>query len=108
MITPPQIPQLPPVTHAQFFVLESLMCCPLRGKELRAELQAHGWLRTNTTFYHLTNRLAKLGLVRGWYTAKIVGDFAVRERHYEITVAGTRTYHAARAFYSNGAAELVS
>ena len=108
MISPPRIPELPDVTHAQFFVLESLMVCPLRGKDLRDELEEFGWLRTNATFYSLTNRLEELGYVEGFYTAKIVGRFAVRERHYEITVAGLRAYHAAHAFYSNGVAPIGS
>jgi DNA-binding PadR family transcriptional regulator len=108
MTTQPRIPELPEITHAQFFVLESLMVCPLRGKDLRAELHEFGWLKTNATFYQLTKRLEKLGLIAGFYTAKIVGDFAVRERHYEITIAGVRAYHAAHAFYSNGVAAIGS
>ena len=31
---PPRIPELPAITHAQFFVLESLMVCPLRADDL--------------------------------------------------------------------------
>ena len=108
MISPPRIPDLPEITHAQFFVLESLMCSPMPGKYLREELELFGWLRTNATFYELTKRLEALGFIEGYYTAKIVGDFAVRERHYEVTVAGIRAYHAAHAFYSNGVAAIGS
>ena len=104
MISSPRIPDLPDVTHAQFFALETLMVCPLPGKELRAELDEFGWLKTNSTFYELTKRLEELGFIAGYYTARIVRDFAVRERHYEITVAGVRAYHAAHTFYTNGAA----
>jgi hypothetical protein len=108
MISPPRIPELPDISHAQFFVLESLMVCPLRGKDLRDELQEFGWLKTNATFYELTNRLEQLGYLKGYYTVKLVGKYAVRERHYEITVAGIRAYHAAHAFYSNGVAAIGS
>ncbi|MFC1640167.1 hypothetical protein ACFL3B_05330 [Gemmatimonadota bacterium] len=108
MISPPRIPEIPEITHAQFFVLESLMVCPLRGKDLRDELQEFGWLKNTRTFYQLTKRLEELGLLAGFYTARIVGDYAVRERHYEITVAGVRAYHAAHAFYSNGVAAIGS
>ena len=66
MISPPRIPELPAITHAQFFVLESLMVCPLRCKDLRDELEEFGWLRTNATFYHLTRRLEELGFVKGF------------------------------------------
>ena len=61
-------------------------------------------MKTNATFYELTKRLEELGYIAGYYTARIVGDFAVRERYYEITVAGVRAYHAAHTFYTNGAA----
>jgi len=108
MISPLRIPELPAITHAQFFVLESLMVCPLRGKDLRDELGEFGWLRTNATFYHLTRRLEELGFVEGFLSKKIVRMHAVRERHYEITVAGVRAYHAAHAFYSNGVAAIGS
>ena len=50
--------------------------------------------------------LEELGYLKGFYDARMVGDFAVRERHYEITVAGIRAYHSAHAFYSNGVAAI--
>ena len=107
MITPPRIPQLPAVTHVQFFVLESLMACPLPGKELRSELRANGWLRSKRNYDQITNTLEETGLVRGWNAHANVGDAADGEGHYEITVAGMRAYHAALAFYCNRAPQLV-
>ena len=108
MITAPRIPRLPDISHVQFFTLESLMVCPLPGKELRSELHEVGWARSQPTFHELTKRLEERGLIRGFYVRKFVGFFSIRERHFEITVAGVRAYHEAQAFYSNGAAVPVS
>jgi hypothetical protein len=108
MITPPRIPHLPDITHVQFFVLESLMVCPLRGKDLRDELEEFGWLRTNETFPELINQLEKLGFVVGFYAVRILGDVELLDHRYELTVAGMRAYHRAHPFYSNGALDLAS
>lgn len=108
MITPHRIPALPDITHVQFFALESLMVCPLRGKDLHDELEEFGWLRTDTTFPELINQLEKLGFVVGFYAVRIRGDVEVVDHRYELTVAGMRAYHAARPFYSNGTLDLAS
>jgi len=84
------------------------MVCPLRGDDLRDELEAFSWLRTGQTFNELTGSLEELGYARCFEIARIMRLFAVSERHYEITVAGMRAYRAAHAFYSNGSGDLAS
>lgn len=108
MITPPRIPQVPRLTPVQFVVLESLLSCPRRGIMLRAELEAQEIERSKRAFYNVTKRLEKLGLVRRGYAVRNVGHRAVRERYYEITVAGRRAHDAARAFCARPPRELVS
>ena len=108
MIAPPRIPEPPAITHAQFFVLESLMVCPLRATDLREELEAFNWLKTDRTFHQLTVGLEELGYVMCFHVARADSASAVRERCYEITVAGVRAYRAAHAFYSNGSEDLSS
>ena len=55
LITPPRIPEPPAITHAQFFVLETLMVCPFRATDLREELEAFNWLKTDQTFHFYSN-----------------------------------------------------
>jgi len=107
MITPRSFPSVPDLSHVQFFVLESLMVCPLSTKQLRSELHGVGWARSKPTFHELTKRLEERGLIHGFFERKFVGYFVIRERHYEITTAGVRAYHEAQAFYSNGAEQRV-
>lgn len=108
MITPPRIPQLPTITHVQFFALKALMCHSKSATTLQAELSERGFERSEHAFNELMRRLEKLGLVRRRTTNRVEGDRAKREGRYEIAAAGERTYYAAQAFHTIPALELVS
>ena len=90
---------LPPVTHLQFLILESLADREHAGREVRATLADHGAERTLPAFYELMARLEKAGLVCGSYAPKTVNGQAVRERRYTITAAGRQAHAATCRFY---------
>jgi DNA-binding PadR family transcriptional regulator len=71
-------------------------------------LRGRGIERSNATFYQLAKQLEEQGLLRGWYRARLVGDFAIRERYYELTTDGRRAFETTRAYYRRSALELVS
>ncbi len=90
---------LPPVTHLQFLILESLAGNEHAGREVRSTLADHGARRTLPAFYELMARLEKAGLVRGSYSPKTVNGQIVRERRYAITEAGREAHAATCRFY---------
>lgn len=90
---------LPPVTHLQFLILESLADREHAGSEVRATLADHGAGRTLPAFYELMARLEKASLVCGSYAPKTVNGQAVRERRYLITDAGRAAHAATCRFY---------
>ena len=90
---------LPPVTHPQFLILESLVGGEHAGRDVRAALADHGAGRTLPAFYELMARLEKAGLVCGSYAPKKVNGQVVRERRYAITEAGREAHAATCRFY---------
>ena len=94
---------LPPITHLHFLILDALTMGELAGKQIRDQLRLRKAKRAKGTFYDHMKRLEHSGLVRGWYVAELRGEYAVRERKYEITVAGRRAVHASYAFYADQA-----
>ena len=79
--------RLPRVTHLQFLVLGVLRDGEQPGRLIRDTLAAYGVRRTAPAFYQLMARLARDGLVDGWYEQVTVGDQAVTERRYRLRPA---------------------
>ncbi len=100
MITPPRVPHPPSISHLQFFVLRTLLQGSRHGRSIREELSARLVTRSDRTVNQATRRLEAQGLITGTYRASMVGDYAVRERRYDITVAGRRAYEQSRAFHN--------
>lgn len=91
--------RLPAITHLQFLILESLTSGDRAGRDLRARLAEHGVRNSAPAFYQMMARLETAGLVTGWYEQSIVSGQIIKERHYEVTKAGTRALDEAHHFY---------
>ncbi len=95
---------LPPITHLQFLILDSLAADERAGQDVRDALAKHGAKRTLPAFYELMARLEKADLVEGSYAAKTVNGQQVRERRYRVTEAGLEAHTATCAFYRDAMA----
>ena len=91
--------KLPPLTHLQFVVLESLSVAEQAGRELRALLASFGVRNSAPAFYQMMARLEEAGFVEGWYDQKLVAGQNIKERRYRIVKAGDRALADTRAFY---------
>ena len=91
--------ELPPLSHLQFLALGVILSSDEPGRVIRDVVADFGVRRTGAAFYQLMSRLERDGLIEGWYEPVIVGDQAVRERRYRITVAGARAWRQTRSFY---------
>lgn len=96
-----QNPTLPTLTHLQFLVLGVLRADELPGRVIRRTLASYGVRRTAPAFYQLMARLEAAGLVEGRYEQIVIGDQAVTERRYRITVEGSRTWERTQDFYAD-------
>lgn len=90
---------LPPLTHMQFVVLESLCTEERAGRDLRALLASFNVRSSGPAFYQMMGRLEESAFVEGWYDQKLVGGQNIKERRYRITRSGLRAVADTRAFY---------
>lgn len=96
--------RLPPLTHLQFLILNTLLDADRSGRDIRAALETFGVGRTAAAFYQLMARLEEARLVEGWYEQITVGDQAVTERRYSLKPLGVRLIDETRRFYTTEAA----
>lgn len=92
-------PSLPDITHLQFLVLGALRHSGRLGRNLRRELTRHGVRRSGPAFYQMMARLEDAGLVEGAYDQKIIASQIIKERRYQITIAGVAAWNETRDFY---------
>lgn len=90
---------IPRLSHLQFLVTGILRGRTLAGRVIREELREHAVRKGGPAFYQLMARLEDGGLVRGDYRQEIVEGQIIRERYYELTAEGLRSWHASRDFY---------
>jgi DNA-binding PadR family transcriptional regulator len=93
--------QIPEITHLQFLVLGVLLEQDRPGRVIRRVLTGYGVRRSAPAFYQMMSRLEGEGLVEGWYEQITIGDQAVTERRYRITVEGSKAWKKTRRFYDN-------
>ena len=91
--------RLPKLTHLQFLVLGIIRREQRSGKHIRNALRDLGIRKSGPSFYQSMARLEDVGYVRGWYEQEVIDSQIIRERFYEITALGNRTWLASREFY---------
>ncbi len=96
---------LPDLTHLQFLVLTALMGSERSGRCIREELAKQGVKKSLASFYQLMSRLEDAKMVTGRYEHKTIDGYAVKERHYEVTGLGQRSWEQTRDFYAQATAQ---
>jgi DNA-binding MarR family transcriptional regulator len=97
---------LPSITHLHFVILDTLYRGRLNGEQIRSKLRLQTITMSLSTYYEHMKRMESRGFVRGWYSAELRGERAVRVQLYEITVAGRRAVETTYDFYADRALEL--
>ena len=90
---------VPRLSHLQYLVVGILRGRTLPGREIRRGLEGLDVRKSGPAFYQLMSRLEDRGLVKGEYNQEIVAGQIIRERHYELTAAGSRSFDECREFY---------
>lgn len=91
--------KFPEMTHLQFFVLGTLLEGELSGREVRDRMAGNGVRKTGPAFYQMMARLEDAGLVEGRYDPKVVDGQPIKERRYNITGHGIKSWEDVRDFY---------
>lgn len=91
---------LPTISHLHFLVLATLADGKRSGRFMRQLLSQKKVERTGAAFYQMMAKLEKDDLVQGWYVERIVGDYPVKERHYQLTDKGITAWRQAFDFYA--------
>ena len=90
---------VPPLTHLQFAVLDSLLNGESSGQELRSSIAKRGFKKTGPGFYQLMQRLEEGRFVESRIVPVIIGDQTYRERRYKLTGHGERACAQTVQFY---------
>jgi DNA-binding PadR family transcriptional regulator len=96
----------PKLTHLQFSILGLVQAGSTSGKEIRQALREDGMQRSGPAFYQAMARLEDGGWVSGEYRQRVEKGQMIRERHYSLTPAGRRAWHASARFYSTWSARF--
>jgi hypothetical protein len=92
---------IPKCTHNQWAVLNTLLNeGELWGRDLRAALKKDGYGSTNASFCELMDRLETAGLVEGRYEERDVLGQLFKERKYQMTGLGPRTWDEVASYYT--------
>lgn len=94
---------LPPITHLQFLVLNSLANGERSGAELREDLGRNKVRLSGPAFYQAMSRLEESGFVKGRYEQKTIKGQAIKLRHYKILADGLRACAETQRFYVQAA-----
>lgn len=95
-MTPPNLPTL---THLQFFVLTALVDAERSGLQLRELLEWAGEKKSGPAFYQMMARIEEAKYVKGRYSQKIIDGQIIRERHYKLLAAGKAARNQSLDFY---------
>jgi hypothetical protein len=93
--------KLPKLTHLQFLVVTEILGGAVRGRGVRAKLNAAGVRQSGPAFYQMMATLEDAAFVSGWYEQQIVDGQIIRERHYKVLANGRKAAEESRSFYKS-------
>ncbi|MEK6676054.1 MAG: hypothetical protein AABZ47_10430 [Planctomycetota bacterium] len=91
---------MPPLTHLQFAVIDTIGASEKSGAEIRDLLKRrHKISKTLSGFYMFMKRLEDADLITGRYEIIEVAGYKAKERHYKVTGHGFKSWEKTRDFY---------